>query len=439
MSDSAKQYLTEAQATAAIVPNIKPDTELRALRRIGVIGSGTMGAGIAICFSMAGYPVLLVDIDRDALERGMAAIKKTCNSLAQRGRTDIETSLSAIERIEGSLSLEDVSNCDLVIEAAFESMEIKRDLASQLGRICRPGAIIATNTSTLDVDVLGEASGRPLDFLGMHFFSPAHAMKLLEVVRGKKTSDEVLATVMKLAPQIGKIAVVSGVCFGFIGNRMLEGYLRETEALLVEGATPNEIDSAIESVGFAMGPCKMIDMAGVDVAAKVVIERRKSSDSLIDPAYRTVIQRLYERGRFGQKTQKGYYRYEGREAKEDPEFKNICCDLARENHVRQRSDISATEIIERCLFPLINEGARIVEEKIALRASDVDVVWVFGYGFPASLGGPMFWADQIGAQHVVAGMEKWESEFGNKYGYWSVSPLLRHSAEANTPLYKSGS
>lgn len=268
----------------------------------------------------------------------------------------------------------------------------------------------------------------------MHFFSPAHVMKLLEVVRGAETSPEVLTTIMGLAKRIGKSPVISGVCYGFIGNRMLEGYLREAEFLLMEGATPTQIDRALEETGMAMGPCRMVDMAGVDVAAGVVLERGKMGGLPDDPSYRAVVRRLYELGRYGQKTSAGYYRYEERVAIEDAHIQEICRELAREHGIVQRKDISNSEIVERCLFPLINEGARILEEGIAYRASDIDVVWVLGYGFPAYKGGPMYMANMLGASYMVETLRKYGTSLGNNHGYWSPANLLERAACTNAPI-----
>jgi len=433
LTSAAKQYLADAERLSARRdPNAGP---ARTVTTVGIVGAGTMGSGIALCFALADYGVTMMDANADALKRGHGNLARTTHSLVKRGRLDEERAAAVLARVTGTAAIEDLATCDLVIEAAFEDLALKQSLAQRLGQLCKPGAIIATNTSTLDVNVLAQASDRAADFLGMHFFSPAHAMRLLEVVRGAGTSPAVLDTVMSIAERIGKVAVVSGVCYGFIGNRMLEGYLRETESLLLEGATPEDIDNAIESVGLAMGPCRMIDMAGVDVAAKVVLARQKSGRESKDPAYRVVVRKLFALSRNGQKCGRGYYRYEGRTAVVDPEFVGLCEQLAAENGVHRRSAIPTHEIIERALLPLVNEGARIVEEGIAARVSDVDLVWVNGYGFPAALGGPMYWAERIGARQVVARLEHWATTLGgNPYGYWDVSPWLRERANQSTTL-----
>jgi 3-hydroxyacyl-CoA dehydrogenase len=311
-----------------------------------------------------------------------------------------------------------------VIEAVFENLDIKKQVAQRLGQVCKPGAIIASNTSTLDIDLLAAASGRPADFLGMHFFSPANVMRLLEIVRGAGTAPEVLHTIVKLAGAIGKVPVVSGVCYGFIGNRMLESYLRESEFLMMEGASPARIDRAIQSLGLAMGPCRMLDMAGLDVAAKVVIERGRAGGLPDDPSYRAMVQKMMALGRHGQKTGVGYYRYEGRTPLPDPEVEQISAALAQQYGIQRRSDIGDQEIIERCLYPLINEGAKILEEGIAYRPGDIDIVWVNGYGFPDSRGGPMYMADALGPGRIAAGLAHFAELRGDPHGYWTPSALL---------------
>lgn len=333
-----------------------------------------------------------------------------------------------MQRLSGALSDAALAECDLVIEAVFEDLGLKRSVCHRLGQVCKPGAIIATNTSTLDVDVLAQASGRPTEFVGMHFFSPAHVMRLLEVVRGAQTSPQVLATVMQLARRLGKVAVVSGVCYGFIGNRMAEVYMREAEFLIMEGSAPAEVDAAVEALGMAMGPCRMLDMAGIDVGARTVIEHGKIGGLPPDPAYRALVRRLFELGRFGQKTGCGYYRYEGRTAVPDPQAGRIAADTAAAHGIALRDGIEAQEIVERLLYPMIDEAARILEEGIAYRPGDIDVVWTAGYGFPDHLGGPLFFADQIGLPKIVARLAHYAAERGNAFGYWTPSNLLTELA-----------
>ncbi|MDO8310413.1 MAG: 3-hydroxyacyl-CoA dehydrogenase NAD-binding domain-containing protein [Sideroxyarcus sp.] len=426
--DIAREYLRKAETIVGQIPGLAEGMQRRPISSVGIVGAGTMGAGIAMCFVNAGLTVRLIDLDEHALQRGLDMMQRNFASMVNRGRIQPAQASTNMQRVSASCDFAGLVECDLVIEAAFEDMTVKESICERLGKICKAGAIIATNTSTLNVDVLAVASGRPADFLGMHFFSPAHAMRLLEVVRGAKTAMEVLATVLDVAQKIGKVSDVSGVCYGFIGNRMLESYLREAEFLLMEGATPTSIDQAIEATGMAMGPCKMIDMAGVDVAARVVLALQKAGSAPDDPAYRAVVRRLFELERFGQKTQRGYYRYEGRLAYLDPEVESLCLGLAKYHGIPRRDFISSDEIIERCLFPLINEGAQIVEEGIAYRASDVDLVWVNGYGFPPSRGGPLYMADQIGPANIVERLKAYAVARGNAYDYWSVCDLLSNAA-----------
>jgi len=427
---AALRHAFFAEREAGKIPGIAKDVPLRPIKKVGIVGAGTMGGGIAMNFLNAGIPVVLLEVKPDALERGLGIIRKNYEATASKGRMTLEQVEQRMTLCSGTLEYAELGGCDLVIEAVFENMDIKRAAMARLGEVCKPGAIIATNTSTLDVDVLAAASGRAADVVGMHFFSPANVMRLLEVVRGRDTAPEVLATVMALARTIRKVAVVSGVCFGFIGNRMLEPYLRECESLLLEGATPTQIDRAIETFGMAMGPCRMIDMAGVDVAAKVVLERRKEGALPADPSYRVACQMLFELGRHGQKTGAGYYRYEGRTPVHDAEVDRIMEGLARQYGIARRSDISDEEIVERCLYPLINEGAKILEEGIAYRAGDIDIVWLNGYGFPALKGGPMHAANVIGLEQIVASLDHYAGERGNAHGYWTVGGLLGDLATA---------
>ncbi|NMG76445.1 3-hydroxyacyl-CoA dehydrogenase NAD-binding domain-containing protein [Aromatoleum diolicum] len=427
---AALRHAFFAERDASKIPGIAKDVPLRPIRKVGIVGAGTMGGGIAMNFLNAGIPVILLEVKPDALERGLGIVRKNYEATANKGRMTLEQVEQRMALCSGSLDYVDLHDCDLVIEAVFESMDVKKAVMARLGEVCKPGAIIATNTSTLDVDVLAAASGRAADVVGMHFFSPANVMRLLEVVRGRDTDPAVLATVMTLARKIKKVAVVSGVCFGFIGNRMLEPYLRECEALLLEGATPTQIDRAIEAFGMAMGPCRMIDMAGVDVAAKVVLERRKDGALPADPGYRVACQMLFELGRHGQKTGAGYYRYEGRTPVHDAEVDRIMEGLAKQYGIARRNDVSDEEIVERCLYPLINEGAKILEEGIAYRAGDIDIVWLNGYGFPALKGGPMHAANVIGLEQIVACLEHYAGQRGNAYGYWTVAGLVGDLAVA---------
>lgn len=426
----ALQHVFFVEREAARIPNQPKDTALRRIDKVGIVGAGTMGGGIAMTFINAGIPVALLEVRQDALDRGIGTIRKNYEITAAKGKLTAEQFEARMALLTGTMDYASLADCDLVIEAVFENMEIKKGVLATLDGVCKPGAIIATNTSTLDVDDLAAVTGRPQDVLGMHFFSPANVMRLLEVVRGARTSPDVLATVMSLAKRIGKVAVVSGVCYGFIGNRMLEGYLREAELLLLEGASPQQVDRALEGFGMAMGPHRMMDMAGVDVGAKVLIERWKSGGMPDDPAYRAAVQTLNERGRHGQKTGAGYYRYEGRTPVPDPELAEIFSALAVRHGVARRDNIADEEIVMRCLYPLFNEGAKILEEGIAYRAGDIDVVWTSGYGFPARKGGPMHQADVIGALAIVEGLAQFARRYGNDHGYWTPSVLLVRLAES---------
>ena len=430
---AALRHLFFAEREAGKIPGLPKDTALRPIKSVGVVGAGTMGGGIAMNFANAGIAVEIVESSREALERGLGLVRKNYEASAAKGRMTAAQVEQRMALLHGSLDYEALVDCDLVIEAVFENLEIKKEVCAKLGRTCKPGAIIASNTSTLDVDVLAEVTGRPADVLGMHFFSPANVMRLLEVVRGAKTAPDVLATVIQLARTIKKVAAVSGVCYGFIGNRMLESYLRESEFLMMEGASPAQIDGAIEALGLAMGPCRMLDMAGLDVGAKVVLERGKAGGLPPDPSYRAMVRRMLEIGRHGQKTSAGYYRYEGRKAITDPEVTRIAEELAREHGIARRTDITDQEIVERCLYPLINEGACILEEGIAYRPGDIDIVWAHGYGFPDHRGGPIFMADQIGLATIAERLKHYAATRGNQFGYWSVSKLLdRLAADGKT-------
>jgi 3-hydroxyacyl-CoA dehydrogenase len=420
----AMRHLFFAAREAGKIPGLPKETAVRAVRSVGVLGGGTMGRGIAMNFLNAGIPCVLVDTSQEALDRAVTAVRSLYEASAAKGKLRAEDVAARMGLLRPFLDDASLADCDLVIEAVFENMDLKMEVMQRLGQVCKPGAIIASNTSTLDVDVLARASGRPGEAVGMHFFSPANVMRLLEVVRGAETAPDVLATVMQLARTIGKVGVVSGVCYGFIGNRMAEPYMRETEFLIMEGAEPAEVDRAVEAIGMAMGPCRMLDMAGVDVGAKTVIEYGKAGGLPPDDSYRALARRMFELGRFGQKTGAGYYRYEGRTPVADPETQRIATELAERHGIQRRASITQQEIFERLFFPMVNEAARILEEGIAYRATDIDVIWTSGYGFPDHRGGPMFLADEIGIARIVERLEHFGRERGNSFGYWTPSPLL---------------
>lgn len=424
----AQRHVFLAERAAARLPD--GATSPRPVARIGVLGAGTMGGGITMAFANAGFPVTLVDAGQAGLDRGLGLIDAAYAATVKRGKLTEAAAAERRARITGTLDMAALAQVDMVIEAVFEDMDLKLTIASQLGQICKPGAIIATNTSTLDVDAIAAASGRPADVLGTHFFSPAQIMRLLEIVRGRETAPDTLATVMGLAKRIGKTAVVSGVCYGFIGNRMAEVYMRESEAMQLEGTTPAQIDGVAESpdwIGMAMGPCRMLDMAGVDVGARTVIEWIKAGQGPQDPAYRVLCRTMFDTGAHGQKTGQGYYRYEGRQALPNPETEALAARLAASHGIAPRRH-SDTEIFERLLFPMVNEAAAILAEGIAARPGDIDVVWTAGYGFPAWRGGPLFMADEIGLGRIVDRLDAYAATLGNDHGYWTVHPHLRDMA-----------
>ncbi|HEY9238348.1 MAG TPA: 3-hydroxyacyl-CoA dehydrogenase NAD-binding domain-containing protein, partial [Burkholderiaceae bacterium] len=431
-SARALRHLFFAEREAAKIPGLPRDTALRPIRKVGIVGAGTMGGGIAMNFANAGIPTVVLEVSDEALQRGLGLVRKNYEASAAKGRLTQEQVGQRMALLQGALDYAALGDCDLVIEAVFENLALKTEVCARLGAAARPGAIIATNTSTLDVDVLARATGRPADVVGMHFFSPANVMRLLEVVRGAATAPDVLATVMKLAAAIGKVPVVSGVCYGFIGNRMAEVYMREAEFLIMEGAEPAQVDAAVEALGMAMGPCRMLDMAGVDVGAKTVIEYGKAGGLPPDPGYRALVRRLYELGRYGQKSGAGYYRYEGRTPKPDPALRAIAATLAEEHGIARRSDIGRVEIVERLLYPLINEGLKILDEGIAYRPGDIDVVWVAGYGFPDFRGGPLWMAKDIGLDTIAQRLAHYAAMRGDAHGYWTPARLLSASGAGGT-------
>ncbi len=420
-----------AERAAARIPGVADTTPTRTISAIGVIGAGTMGTGIAMNGLAADIPVVLLEMNREALDKGVATIRRNYEASVGRGRLTRERLERNMTLLRPTLSYDDLRGADLVVEAVFEEMDIKRDVFTTLDRVAKAGAILATNTSTLDVDRIAAATGRPQDVIGMHFFSPANVMKLLEVVRGERTGDDVLMTVMRLAKKIGKIAVVSGVCDGFIGNRMVEQYLRQAMFLLEDGASPQQVDAALEHFGMAMGPFRMSDLAGNDVGWRI---RKRRYVEKPDVLYSRVADRLCERGRFGQKTGLGWYRYEAgrRDAIPDPAVHTLIAEYRAEIGVVPRA-IDDAEIVGRCVYALVNEGARIVEEGIALRASDLDVVYVAGYGFPRFRGGPMFHADLVGLANVASTMRRFAAAPRADPAFWQPAPLLdRLVAEGKT-------
>ena len=413
MSDplpGAKEHIDAARIAAATIDDLPADTALIPIQRVGVIGAGTMGGGIAMNFLTAGVPVTIVEREQEALDKGVAVMRRNYENSVKRGKIDASAAESAMARLTPSLDFEALSEADLIIEAVYESMDVKKDVFGRLDSIAKPGAILASNTSYLNVDTIAQATKRPEAVLGMHFFSPANVMKLLEVVRGKLTGASELATVMALAVKIGKVPVVSGVCDGFIGNRMLSPRQQQANALIMEGANYWDVDEVLLEFGFPMGPFQMGDLAGLDIGWHR------------DPGkVTTVREALCAVGRWGQKTGKGFYDYdESRKRTPSPEVKAIIADFAAREGTAQRA-IGKQEIQERLLYPMISEGAKILDEGIAQRASDIDTVWLNGYGWPAWTGGPMYWADHVGLAEIVAGLER---------NGLPVAPLLARKATA---------
>ena len=427
----ALRHAAFAESAAAEIPDIPPDTPSRPVRQAAVIGAGTMGSGITTNFLNAGIPVTLLEIAPEALERGLANIHKYYGRAIQKGRLTPEQVEERLELLQPALAYDDLRDADLVLEAVFEDMTVKEEVFRKIDAAAKPGAILATNTSTLDVNRLAGVTRRPQDVIGTHFFSPAHVMKLLEVVRGEKTAKDVVATVMQLARTLGKIAVVSGVCDGFIGNRLLEHYLRQALFLLEEGAVPQQVDQALEKFGFAMGLFRVGDLAGNDVGWAI---RKRRYVEKPHVRYSRIADRLCEQGRFGQKTGLGWYRYEAgrRDPLPDPAVERLIEDYRLEIGVTPRQ-IGEAEIVERCVYALVNEGARLLEEGIALRASDIDVVYLAGYGFPRHRGGPMFFADTVGLKNVVRAMGLFAQNPHADPTFWTPAPLLaRLAAEGKT-------
>ncbi len=418
----AQRHLFFAQREAAKVDGIGPDVKPRAVKRAGVIGAGTMGGGIAMSFLNGGIPVTILEMTREALDRGIANMEKNYAISVQRGSMTEEAKAKRMGLLTGTTDYADLSDCDLIIEAVFEEMSVKKEVFGKLDAVARPGAILASNTSYLDVNEIAASTSRPADVLGLHFFSPANVMKLLEIVRGAKTAPDVLATALDVARRIAKVPVVVGVCHGFVGNRMLASRSAELEDLLLEGATPAQVDKVFTDFGWPMGPFAMGDLAGLDIGWR----NRKSLGKTA-----AIADALCEQGRFGQKTGKGFYLYEAgsRTPKPDPEVEALIEAKAREKGVNRR-DISAQEIAERTMYPMINEGAKVLEEGIAARSSDVDIVWINGYGFPVGKGGPMFWAEMEGLPKIVERLEDWHGRTGKDV--FQPSALLKRAAEAGS-------
>jgi 3-hydroxyacyl-CoA dehydrogenase len=418
----ALMHLFFAERAARRVPGLPAEVRPRPIRRAAVVGAGTMGGGIAMSFANAGIAVAVLELSAETLERGLAAVDKTYRASVERGSLSAARAAAARARISGVRDYGALAEADIIVEAVYEDLDVKRAVFAQLDRVAAPQAILATNTSSLDIDALAAATTRPGQVVGTHFFSPAHVMRLLENVRGRASSPETLATVMALARTLGKVAVLAGNCDGFIGNRMLMYYGAEAEFLLEEGATPEQIDRVMEGFGFAMGPLAVRDLAGNDVGFAIRKRRVLPADERWSP----ILERLVQAGRLGQKSGRGYYRYEGRTRIPDPAVPELIAGVSRELGITRRP-IADAEILDRLLHPLINEGARLIEEGIAQRASDIDLVYVNGYGFPAWRGGPMYFGAQAGLARVVETMRRLSATHGQR---WRPAALLERLASA---------
>tara|TARA_Y100001968_G_scaffold44040_1_gene34156 strand:+ start:812 stop:2887 length:2076 start_codon:yes stop_codon:yes gene_type:complete len=418
---AAQRYAFFAQRQVAKIPDIEPDTEIKPYTSIGVIGAGTMGGGISMNFANVGIPVTIIEQSQEKLDKGLGIIRKNYENTANKGRITFEDVEKRTNLINGSTDINDLANCDLIIEAVFENMDLKKDIFKTLDGIAKTGAILATNTSALDINEIAAVTNRPEDVIGLHFFSPANVMRLLEIVRGEKTSKSVVATSMKMAKNIGKVAAVVGVCPGFVGNRILAQRQREANKLILEGAMPWEVDDALFNFGFPMGPFAMSDLAGLDIGWD---EDLSTGDTLRD--------KLCESGRLGQKTGKGFYIYDNKRNKSpDTEVEKLIIEFSEKHQIKRR-EISKEEILERCLYPMINEGFKILEEGMAIRASDIDIVWINGYGWPIYEGGPMFYGQLIGFDKIL----RWHKEMEEKFGTdFAPSPYLEKVVNEKINLF----
>jgi len=422
----ALRHVFAAERAAAKIPGIADDTPLRQINKVGVIGAGTMGGGITMNFLNAGIPVVLLETKQEALDKGVATIRRNYENSMKKGKLTPAQVEERVGNITPTLGYEGFADVDLVIEAVFENMDVKETVFRRLDEVCKPGAILASNTSYLNLDRIAGFTTRPGDVIGLHFFSPANVMRLLEIVRGANTAPDVLATCMALAKTIRKIAVVSGVCDGFIGNRMLARYGAAANGLINAGALPQQIDAALQKFGLAMGPFRMGDLAGLDIGWAT--RKRKAAEAGVEMKP-VVADKLCEAGRFGQKTGAGWYRYEAgrRDPIPDPAVQALITQYRADNHITPRP-VADDEVVQRCIFALVNEGARILEEGIAARASDLDIVYLNGYGFPLHRGGPMLYADTVGLPNVVRALRRFAAEPGADAS-WQPAPLLVKLAE----------
>ncbi len=416
-----------AERQVGKIPDIAADIALRPITKAAIIGAGTMGGGIAMSFANAGVSVTVIEASQENLDNGLKRIEGNYDATRQRGRLSDDEMAARMGRITPSTDMADMGDADIVIEAVFEDMDVKKSVFAEIDRLARADAILATNTSTLDVDEIAAVTKRPESVLGTHFFSPANVMTLLEVVRAEKTGKDVVASVMVMAKAIGKVGVVVGVCDGFVGNRMLAPYFRQGDFLVEEGALPQDVDRVIEEFGFRMGPFRVSDMAGLDISW--AIEKRRAETRPADERVSPLIDSICQLGRYGQKTGAGWYRYEdGRTALPDPVVEEIIAARSREMDLNRRP-IDDDEILQRCLYSMINEGAKILEEGLAIRASDIDVIWLNGYGFPRHRGGPMFYGDTVGLREVCDTLDRFHRDWGDK---WQPAALLRQLADSGS-------
>ena len=422
----AQRHLFFAEREVARIPDVPKTTPGREVNNVAVIGAGTMGGGITMNFVNAGIPVTLLEVDQAGLQRGLGVIRKNYSIAVNKGRMSEAQLEQAMGLISPTTDYADVAGADLVIEAVFENMDIKKQVFTALDEVCKPGAILASNTSSLDLNEIAAMTNRPEDVIGMHFFAPANIMKLLEIVRGEKTAADVIATAMAGAKKIRKVGVLVGVCFGFVGNRMFFPYVREAQLMMLEGIPPQRVDQVAYDWGMAMGPHAVMDLSGLDIFYKLNNEWQDRPD---DPVYCRMTSVLTEMGRLGQKTGVGTYRYEGRKAVPDPEVMEIARREAAALGVEQ-IEVSDEEIIERLLYSMINEGARVLEEGIAIRPGDIDVIFVNGYGMPRYRGGPMKYADMVGLDKVYAAVEKYRARYGDLW--WTPATLLEQLAQSGS-------
>jgi 3-hydroxyacyl-CoA dehydrogenase len=414
----AQRYFFFAEREAAKIPDVPSDTAPKEVKKAAVIGAGTMGGGIAMNFVNVGIPVTVVEVKQDALDRGLGVVRKNYENTASKGRMTMQDVDKRMGLLTGTTDWNAVKDADIIIEAVFEEMPIKKEVFAKLDGLAKPDAVLATNTSTLDVNEIASATKRPESVIGMHFFSPANVMKLLENVRGAKSSKATVATAMAVGRRINKVPVLVGVCYGFVGNRMLHQRGIQAEKLILEGALPQQVDKVLYDFGFPMGPFAMSDLAGLDVGWRIRKGRGVRSE---------VADRICELGRFGQKTGAGYFKYDDkRNPSPDSEVEKIIVDVATEMGITRRH-IDDEEILQRLVYPMVNEGAKILDEKIAIRASDIDVIWVYGYGWPVYRGGPMFWADQIGLKALRDRMLQFQKATGD--AFWTPAPLLNRLAD----------